>query len=351
MPNMFYENKVIPTGLEEMLMRALGISPAARMAQAVQSGDAVGGDGWYDMFSRTPAPSMAPNPAEAEDARLRELAQIETSRTVTPYPVPDEVQTKDRVFAAIADAMSAYARGMNPAVPTTNALEELRQRRAMREATMAENTRMQTEAEGATARECARLQREEILGRRAKAEKQAETASEREFRERMAREGDEREAARSKEAQDAAARNARELAELRGEIDIKTERVRQQGRSDVDKVAERQKAQATSESKKELKRTVVNMKAMLPKLLEGGMQPDEIRQQFLDALDIEDLPEEDRAEMKQFFRDKIEPLLAAPEQQVPASQAPITGPAREGLSNVMGAVRSGAGDTYSRWRR
>ena len=125
-----------PPGLEEMLMKALGIPSIVRTGDAIRTGEALGGDSWVEMFGNQAAPNMQATPEQMQEQYRQQLLKDATQSDFTPKEVPNAPSNIDTILGGIADAMSARARGMNPYVPTTDVLERLRQRREQRQATI-----------------------------------------------------------------------------------------------------------------------------------------------------------------------------------------------------------------------
>ena len=88
------------------------------------------------------------SPGDALQAQIDAILQGRQDRAApTPLDVPPEIKTRQRIFAAIGDALTARAAGLNPNVKQTDFSGQLRQRRGEREAINRRNTEKQNEFE------------------------------------------------------------------------------------------------------------------------------------------------------------------------------------------------------------
>jgi hypothetical protein len=281
----------MPVGVEEMLMHALGIPPRARIAKAIQSGEAVGGDGWYDMFSRTPGPSMSPTPEQAEDARLRELISRMTAQQAPQAPVPEEEKTWQRVLAGIADAASTWA-SAHAAVPRTDLLGELRDRRAKRESVMSENERRRMEAEGESDRMRASVEYQQIMGEREARAKANEKEEERAFK-----------ASEDNIREDRIRERERLRDERKRLADIEIEELKQKGKAktkDSEDKPDRVSIRREEARVIQLQEDILGDEEMVLSGKLEGEDPDRIWRRVESAIEDENLSPENEKKVKEF---------------------------------------------------
>jgi hypothetical protein len=300
------------------------------------SPDATGGSGsgdFMDMMNRNPVPPAV------NDPRAALLQQAFAPNQ--PQLLPEEPQwSKGRMIgsqvgAALADALGAYAAGLGSPVrvnASRQLLERVQQGRFSRE----ENARRKKGAEDESRQARARYElgqidkadqqkREDDRFAAQRADRVAEREDEQAFRSQLERD-------RRTAEENAAKRSetiAKELAQLRADTEIKQERIRQEGKSDIDKVAARQEAQADRESTTQGIQYVVGTANGLQQLLsEPGATAEGVRKKAKRALDALGVRGKAREEVWRYWIEEVEPDLQAWED----ANAPQQGPQQSQLT-------------------
>lgn len=307
--------------------------------------------GQANLLPQLQTTAMSAQPADPGASRVAEIEQL-LAQPVTPQlmPVPDEVGRGKSILAALADAAAAYGRGLNPGVPMPGAVDMLRQRRQQREQATAYNTAESGRAAEATKRQALGMERDRLMREGDQAARTKEIQAERDIRakereqdfaareEADRREMDFRERMATQEAE-----RAKELAILRGQMDMQLAKVQAGMKSTEDRVAERQMAGEQRDALRQAKSAVIAVKGNVAQELQSK-SPDQIRDEFLDAVDVLDLQGEYRTQALQFFQDKVEPMLRQVEQKAEeqrATQAQRTAESSARNDRLRTALRAG----------
>lgn len=295
------------------------------------SPDAADGSGMgtlADLFTRG---------AEAQPPIDQEAALVEQAYGVRQpdlYPEGPPVsrgrEIGGGIAAAIGDALATYGGAIGRFPVNANAsqqlLERIRQGRMARE----KNVNLKKSAEDEAARAKAQyklgeIKRAEDRGRQDKiraedlAARDAERREDREFR------AGEAQKAREFELQTIQRSETlrREMEKLRADTDLKQERIRKEGKDEVDKVAARQEAQAQRETTTQGIQYVVGTANNLGALLqEPGATAEGVRKKAKRALDALGVRGPAREEVWRYWMEEVEPDLQAWEQR----NAPVQGP-------------------------
>jgi hypothetical protein len=269
----------------------------------------------FDLFkSRRYAPTLTPPdyPRTAEgvpgspDARLTEiLSQLGTPAQI---PVPEPMSGQEKAMKAILLALGAYVGAKGGAMPPAEnpVMMDLLQRRREREAIIRQNEM----AKGEAGKDKAKAELQILLDQRAARQRAAERKADREY------EAGER----AKEAQlqrDSEARLAKDSAELKKELqrmEAKTakdiEKMRQDGKSDEDLVAKRQREKDQETSLRQAKAGILSVKANAAAQLQAKT-PGQLTDEFIESMDVLGLEDEARKEALGYFHEKLGPAFDA----------------------------------------
>jgi len=149
------------------------------------------------LTGQAPQGAAAPQQVQFQQPQLSELdqtgadlqaavAQLAQGTAPTPMDVPPEVKTRQRIFAAIGDALTARAAGLNPNVKQTDFSGQLRQRRGEREAIIRQNTADQNQFVTGQERREGELEIRRLEGKQNRLQREADRKATEEFQERMA---------------------------------------------------------------------------------------------------------------------------------------------------------------------